>query len=153
MTIGFFTNDCFFEQEKSNTNPAANIVPQTTNTESTGSTTNNPLHSLPDLSTLNVSETTVFDSLSGAPANEEANASKTSIEFIVLLIILTILICSICSYFILKNRGSCFRKLSDAERGEHHNPADNSQRGTGIEISAIDGQYTPDVSAREDDRV
>ena len=67
-----------------------------------------------------------------------------------LLIVLTILICCICSYFILKNRGSCFKKQSDSERGEHHNPEDDSQRGTGIEISAIDGPYTPDASARED---
>ena len=52
MTIGFLTNDCFFEPEKPLVKPASNIVPQTTTIASTGSTTNNPFHMLPDLSTL-----------------------------------------------------------------------------------------------------
>ena len=81
------------------------------------------------------SNKTQIDSISGAPADEELNRRNTSVEIIIALIVITMLICCVCGYFILKNRGSCFRKLSEAERGQ--NPGDDSRRGTAIEVGEI----------------
>ena len=68
---------------------------------------------------LGSSSRTTFDSISGAPSVQDEQRRKTSIELVIVLIVLTMLTCCICTYFIAKYRGTCFRKLTEAERGNH----------------------------------
>ena len=132
------TNDCWYEEVKPVAKPVVNEPPvQESNSITTPN--NARLKTLSDKGFWKVSHQVTFDSTSGGPAAELAT-KNTSIEIVIVLILLTLLICCVCGYCVLKNRGSCFRKLRADERGEHndhHAPNNDSQRGTGIEISNI----------------
>lgn len=147
-TIGFFKSDCWFEETKPVAKPVINL-PSANDSSSTSGHTDPLKHLETDHSGWSRSHITQLNSISGAPADEEANRRSTSVEIVVALVVMTLLLCCVCGYFILKNRGSCFRKPSDQERGS--NLEGDSRRGTGIEMeaSAI-GQdcESPDVSAR-----
>lgn len=115
-TLGFFTFACKFEKPKPKPKPAVTIQDSPS-----GSTSTSGVNGLKRLNfdNLGSNSRTTFDSISGAPSVQDEQRRKTSIELVIVLIVLTMLTCCICTYFIAKYRGTCFRKLTEAERGNH----------------------------------
>ena len=108
-SIGFLKSDCWFgPKAKKETSERVDPTPVPVV---------NNLNQLPTRDEYGKSTERPFESHSGSPGETELVRKESQLGLVILMI-LTIIACCICGYFILKNRGKCFRKLSHKEREE-----------------------------------